>query len=131
MKNLLKKVMFAGAFVLVGTAVAGAAENAANLANVTVNNSGLCDLIIQMQNVFKILRTLAFVGAAFVVAQWAWSYIKAGDVKMDELKDKGTGLLVGFILLFAIGAVLSFVLSSTGMEAIGCKEQLLSGWNSL
>lgn len=131
MKNLLKKVIFAGAFVLVGTAVAGAAENAANLANVTVNNSGLCDLIIQMQNVFKILRTLAFVGAAFVVAQWAWSYIKAGDVKMDELKDKGTGLLVGFILLFAIGAVLSFVLSSTGMEAIGCKEQLLSGWNSL
>ena len=131
MKNLLKKVMFAGAFVLVGTAVAGAAENAANLANVTVNNSGLCDLIIQMQNVFKILRTLAFVGAAFLVAQWAWSYIKAGDVKMDDLKDKGTGLLVGFILLFAIGAVLSFVLSSTGMEAIGCKEQLLSGWNSL
>ena len=115
MKNLLKKVMFAGAFVLVGTAVAGAAENAANLANVTVNNSGLCDLIIQMQNVFKILRTLAFVGAAFLVAQWAWSYIKAGDVKMDDLKDKGTGLLVGFILLFAIGAVLSFVLSSTGI----------------
>lgn len=131
MKNLLKKVMFAGAFVLVGTAVAGAGENAANLANVTVNNSGLCDLIIQMQNVFKILRTLAFVGAAFLVAQWAWSYIKAGDVKMDDLKDKGTGLLVGFILLFAIGAVLSFVLSSTGMEAIGCKEQLLGGWNNL
>ena len=127
MKNLLKKVIFAGAFVLVGTAVAGAGQNAAGLANVTVNNSGLCDLIIQMQNVFKILRTLAFVGAAFLVAQWAWSYIKAGDVKMDDLKDKGTGLLVGFILLFAIGAVLSFVLSSTGMEAI----ELLGGWNSL
>lgn len=129
MKKMLKKIGFAGLVILAGATVAVAAQPGAGGVGV-VNNDGLCGLIIQMQGVFKILRTLAFVGAAFLVAQWAWSFIKAGEVKMDDLKDKGTGLLVGFILLFSVGAVLQFLLSSTGMSAIGCVPELTTGWNS-
>lgn len=129
MKKMLKKIGFAGLVILAGATVAVAAQPGAGGVGV-VNNDGLCGLIIQMQGVFKILRTLAFVGAAFLVAQWAWGFIKAGDVKMDDLKDKGTGLLVGFILLFSVGAVLQFLLSSTGMDAIGCVPELTTGWNS-
>ncbi len=129
MKKMLKKIGFAGLVILAGATVAVAAQPGAGGVGV-VNNDGLCGLIIQMQGVFKILRTLAFVGAAFLVAQWAWGFIKAGDVKMDDLKDKGTGLLVGFILLFSVGAVLQFLLSSTGMNAIGCVPELTTGWNS-
>lgn len=129
MKKMLKKIGFAGLVILAGATVAVAAQPGAGGVGV-VNNDGLCGLIIQMQGVFKILRTLAFVGAAFLVAQWAWGFIKAGEVKMDDLKDKGTGLLVGFILLFSVGAVLQFLLSSTGMSAIGCVPELTTGWNS-
>ena len=129
MKKMLKKIGFAGLVILAGATVAVAAQPGAGGVGV-VNNDGLCGLIIQMQGVFKILRTLAFVGVAFLVAQWAWGFIKAGDVKMDDLKDKGTGLLVGFILLFSVGAVLQFLLSSTGMTAIGCVPELTTGWNS-
>ena len=129
MKKMLKKIGFAGLVILAGATVAVAAQPGAGGVGV-VNNDGLCGLIIQMQGVFKILRTLAFVGAAFLVAQWAWGFIKAGDVKMDDLRDKGTGLLVGFILLFSVGAVLQFLLSSTGMNAIGCVPELTTGWNS-
>lgn len=89
---------------------------------------GVCQLIEKMQDVFQILRVLAFVGSGFYIAGWAWDYISKGEAKMDDLKKKGTGLLVGFTLLFAIGIVLSFVLSAAGQEMIGCSEQLIGGW---
>ena len=80
-----------------------------------------------MYDVFRILRTLAFVGAAFIIAGWAWGYISKGEVKLDDLQKKGTGMLVGFVLLFGIGIVLSFFLSSAGMSAIGC-DNIILGW---
>lgn len=92
---------------------------------------GVCELISKMQSVFQILRVLAFVGSGFYIAGWAWEYIskpKAGDDAIKDLKTKGTGLLIGFTLLFAIGVVLSFVLSAAGQEAIGCSAQLIGGW---
>lgn len=126
MKNLLKKIGFAGVVVLSGAVAAVAAPAAAG-----VSNNGLCMLISRMYGVFEILRTLAFVGAAFIIAGWAWGYIKDGKgVDMEELRKRGTGMLVGFILLFAIGIVLSFFLSSTGLDAIGCKDVILS-WGQM
>ena len=126
MKNLLKKIGFAGVVVLSGAVAAVAAPAAAG-----VSNNGLCMLISQMYGVFRILRTLAFVGAAFIIAGWAWGYIKDGKgVEMEDLRKKGTGMLVGFILLFGIGIVLSFFLSSTGLDAIGCKDIILS-WGQI
>lgn len=91
------------------------------------NPNGLCGLIGQMHEVFVILRTLAFVGAAFIIAGWAWKYISSGDVKMDDLKKQGTGMLVGFVLLFGIGVVLSFFMSQGGMNAIGCAN-IIQNW---
>lgn len=126
MKNILKKIGFASVVVLSGAVAAVAAPAAAG-----VSNNGLCVLISQMYGVFKILRTLAFVGAAFIIAGWAWGYIKDGKgVDMEDLRKKGTGMLVGFILLFGIGIVLSFFLSSTGLDAIGCREVILS-WGQM
>ena len=87
---------------------------------------GICGLISRLQDVFKFLRTLAFIGAAFYIAQWAWDFIKAGDAKVDDLKKKGIGLLTGFIMLFSIGILLSFVLSATGGQVLGC---VTDGWN--
>lgn len=123
MKNLLKKLGFAGIVVLTGASAAMAAA-AAGVGG--VNNSGLCDLIGQMYRVFQILRTLAFVGAAFIIAGWAWGYISKGEVKMDDLQKKGTGMLVGFVLLFGIGIVLQFFLSSAGLGLIGCQDVILN-----
>lgn len=122
MKNLLKKLGFAGIVVLTGASAALAAV----AGGAGVNNSGLCNLIGRMYGVFQILRTLAFVGAAFIIAGWAWGYISKGEVKMDDLQKKGTGMLVGFVLLFGIGIVLQFFLSSAGLGLIGCQDVILN-----
>ena len=122
MKKLLQKFGVAGIVVLAG----GAAAMAVGAGGVGVDQTGLCALIGQMQGVIKILRTLAFVGAAFIIAGWAWGYISKGEVKMDDLKTKGTGMLVGFVLLFGIGIVLQFFLSSAGLELIGCQDAILN-----
>ncbi len=78
-----------------------------------------CVLIGSMQGVFKTMRTLAFVGAGFCIAGWAWGFITAGEAKMDDLKKKGVGLLVGFTLLFGIGIVLQFLPGIAGCAAVG------------
>lgn len=127
MKKLMKKLGFAGVATIAGTAVAMAAQAPAGAG---VNMSGLCALIGQMYGVFQILRTLAFVGAAFIIAGWAWGYISSGKVEMDDLRKKGTGMLVGFVLLFGIGVVLQFFLSSTGLGMIGCSE-LITSWGRM
>ena len=89
----------------------------------------MCKLIARMQDVFKLLRILAFVGAGFYMAGWAWDYISnAGSdkgFKLEDVKKKGISLLVGFTLLFAIGVVISFLLSATGDNDASCVG---SGW---
>lgn len=122
MKGLLKKIGFAGAVIMAGASMPALAAAAAG-----VNTDSMCGLIGQMYGVFRILRTLAFVGAAFMIAKWAWGYISSGKVDLNDLKEKGTGMLVGFVLLFGIGVVLSFFLSSTGLGVIGCPE-LITSW---
>ncbi len=130
MKSLLKKIGVAGFVMLAGGAAALADPAAGGVA--AVNADGLCGIINEMYGVFKILRTLAFVGAAFIIAGWAWGYISAGKgVDMEELKKRGTGMLVGFVLLFGIGVVLQFfIFSDTGLSAIGC-EDVISKWGML
>ena len=124
MKEILKKVGFAGAVIMAGASVPALAAAAAG----EINAEGICGLIGQMYGVFKILRTLAFVGAAFIIAGWAWGYISSGKVEMDDLRKKGTGMLVGFVLLFGIGVVLQvFLFTNNGLALIGCSN-LITNW---
>ena len=125
MKGLLKKIGFAGAVIMAGASMPALAAAAAG----GINANGICGLIGQMYGVFRILRTLAFVGAAFIIAGWAWGYIsKPADMKLDDLKTKGTGMLVGFVLLFGIGVVLQvFLFTNNGVELIGC-QNLITNW---
>lgn len=89
----------------------------------------ICTLIGKMQGIFKTLRILAFVGAGFYMAGWAWDFISKGEAKMDDMKKKGIGLLVGFTLLFIIGIILSFLLSQGGQTQLGCENLIKTGWN--
>ena len=113
MKKIINKINFA----IIAAMVSGPA--------LAANDAGVCALIVQMQSVFRILRTLAFVGAAFVVAGWAWGYISSGKVELKDVQGKGIGMLVGFILLAGIGVVLTAVTSTAGLEVMGCVK---SGW---
>lgn len=117
MKKLMTKFNFAliGVMVSMPAFAAGAA-----------GGNGLCNLMNQMHGVFSTLRTLAFVGAAFVIAGWAWGYISKGKVEMKDLQEKGVGMLVGFVLLFGIGIVLSFFMSEAGQNSMGCP--VLANW---
>jgi len=89
--------------------------------------SPVCGLITGLKPVINVLRTLAFVGAAFVLMDWAWGFIKAGEVKKDDLEKKGLGMLVGFFLLFAVGLILQFVGSGKGAEFFNCDITFLGG----
>jgi hypothetical protein len=110
----MKKYGFAVLAIFIGMTAANAAPNAAPV------TGDVCILIAGMQGVFKTLRTLAFVGAAFTIAGWAWGYISSGKAEMPDIKGKGIGLLVGFTLLFSIGIVLQFLGPITGC--------VLTGW---
>ena len=104
MKKVMNKIN--GARVAMMTAVPAFAAGEGG-----VNGSAICDLVTQMAEVFKMLRVFCFVGAAFMIVSWAWGYISKGDVGMEDLKKKGTALIVGFILLFAIGLIFSFLVN--------------------
>lgn len=118
MKKIMNKINFA--IIAVMASAPAFAES--------LDASGFCGLLKELHNVFNWLRILAFIGAAFYIAGWAWDFISKGEAKMDDVKKKGTGLLVGFILLFMIGALLSFVLSVNGMEMVGCKDYAPTVW---
>ena len=86
-----------------------------------VDFGGLCTLIEQFGNVFRMLRTLAFAGAAFVVAGWAWGYISGDSSKvkwLDEGKSKGLGMLIGFGLLASVGLLLTLLPGAAGCNLV-------------
>ncbi len=72
--------------------------------------SGVCELISQLSPVIKTLRTLAFLGAALVLMDWAWKWISSGDLKKDDIKDKGIAMFVlGFVFfIFLIVFIIIF-----------------------
>ena len=79
----------------------------------------------QLVVLIQTLRTLAFIGAAFILMDWAWGWIQKGEVKKDDLKDKGIGMFVGFFVLFGVGLILQFVGSKAGSEYFGCVVKAL------
>lgn len=113
-------------FAIIAMMVSGSAF----AVTVNSNSSGMCELIDKLYDVFKLLRSLAFVGAAFIIAGWAWGYIskageKEGSYSLEDIKKKGTSLLVGFGLFFTIGVLLTFVTSTFGLDTLGCADKLM------
>ena len=113
----MKKVGFALLSMLVVVPAMAATTAAAPDLSQTV-----CELMAQFGSVFNILRILAFVGAGFTIAGWAWGWISKGEgPKTDELQKKGIGLLVGFAVLFGLGAIISAFMSMAGEGgSLGC-----------
>lgn len=109
MKKIMNKVNFAIIAMMVSVPAFAA-----------VNESAICGLMKELKGVFGLLRTLAFIGAAFYIAGWAWEFISKGEAKPDDIKKKGTGLLVGFILLFTIGVLLQILATTSGGTLFGC-----------
>ena len=109
MKKIMNKINFAIVAAMV-----------ANPAFAAVNENAICQLMRDLKGVFSMLRTFAFIGAAFMIAGWAWGYISSGKAEIKDLKDKGMGLLVGFFLLFGVGLVLQFITSAAGGSMLGC-----------
>ena len=118
----MKKIMNKISFALIGLMVSVPAFSA------TATNKPLCDALEKLHGVFELLRTMAFIGAAFYIAGWAWGYISSGKAEMSDVKTKGQGLLVGFSLLFMIGVLLSFVMSATGAKIFGGCDKIITGW---
>ena len=120
----MKKVMDKINFAIIGLMVALPAFAAA-----PAQQDGMCQLVTKLGGLFKTLRTMAFIGAAFYIAGWAWEFIKGGEAKPDEVKKKGIALVVGFSILFLIGAILSFVLAAANPGgSLGCVGQSLQKW---
>lgn len=94
----------------IGAVFAAVATNA-NAAGLDV-----CNIVSQLSGVFKTLRTLAFVGAAFFLLQFAWTTLTAKEIKMDDIMNKGLALLVGTLILFSVGVLINMLVNGQ----LGC-----------
>ena len=102
----MKKIMTKANFAIVGLM--------ASMAPAMAADNGLCNLVKELGNLLGMLRTLAFIGAGFTIAGWAWGYISKGKVELKDVQEKGIGLLVGFVLLFSIGTLLTVFMNMAG-----------------
>ena len=128
MKKIMNKINFAIVAMMVSSSAFAARQvKTIDIANIQGGSNGICDLLNNLHDVFNILRILAFIGAAFYIAGWAWGYIKGGKADLDDVKGKGIGLLVGFSALFLIGILLSFIMSAAGLNILGCGD-ILRKW---
>jgi len=130
MKKIMNKINFAIIAIMVHVPFVAEAANTAAKTTKKINiekdlkgtSSGICDMLANLHSVFNILRIMAFIGAAFYIAGWAWGYISSGKAEVKDVKEKGIGLLIGFSALLLVGVVLSFIMSASGLEIIGCPE---------
>lgn len=95
--------------------------------------NGMCELIAEMQDIFNLIKILAIVGAGFMLAKYAWEAISTGKLNNETDLVKGAQkiglpMLIGLILLFAIGTILQVLTSATGAELIGCSTEIFQGW---
>ena len=105
MKKLMKKLNFA--LIGIMASVPAFAETATNAKAGEID----CNLIIRLQQVFKVLRTAALIGMAFYLASQAWGYISKGEAKVEDVKKQGVAVIVGVAMLFMISVILTFVLT--------------------
>lgn len=120
-----KKLLFLSVFLF-----AVAITNSATAAETAVFQVSpeMCELIEKLQETFKLLRILAFLGAGFILAKYGWEAISSGKIGGKDLiegvKTSGIAMIVGFALLFMVGVVITFILNG---RATGC-DALMHGW---
>lgn len=117
MKKLMNKFNFALVAVMVATPAFA--------------DSPMCDLVKRLGHIFGWIRNLAFVGAAFIIAAWAWDFISKGEVKMDDVKKKGMGMFVGFLLLFSIGILINFLLGAADVGGSFQCQGAFDDWGTI
>ncbi len=101
----MKKIVNKISFVLISAMTSVSALAADNTGSAIQD----CAFVDKLHQVFRLLQAFAFIGAAFFIAGWAWDFIAGGKAEVKTIKEKGTGLLVGFLLLFMVGVILGFV----------------------
>ena len=72
----------------------------------------VCVIINALAGVFATLRILCFAGAAFILMKWGWEFISTGGKEgkvLDDIKGKGLGMVIGFLLLFSVGLITMFI----------------------
>lgn len=120
-----KKINFLSVF-LIAIAITGSAAAADE--SVFQVGPEMCRLIEELQDVFKILRVLAFLGMGFILAKYGWEAISAGKIGGKDLiegvKTSGVAMIVGVALLFMINVLIGFLLNG---RATGC-DALTGGW---
>ena len=109
----------------------GAAKKAANEATKVEISKDMCELIKSLQGVFKTLRILAFIGAAFLLARAGWDAILTGKLGGKDKVTEGAiavgmPMIIGFAILFMIGILLGALANG---RITGCNGVLFSGWN--
>jgi hypothetical protein len=109
MKKLIRIIGF-GAFAIL----------IASTAYADMDTNSLCTLVNELKGVFNILRTLAFVGAAFVIASIGWDAIIKKEYKWTEDGKKHLiAMIVGFTLLFSVGIILTFLTNGKLLSCVG------------
>lgn len=120
----MKKVMTKFNFALLGLMMAMSSVWAQDQGATTKSTVDIdCAMIETLGQILGTLRILAFIGAGFTIAGWAWGYISRGEVGLDDVKKKGVALLVGFGLLFSIGIALGFFQGLNTEKAVLCLDK--------
>ncbi|MBE6461960.1 MAG: hypothetical protein E7006_03940 [Alphaproteobacteria bacterium] len=122
----MKKLIYKLNFAIVGI-MASSRVMAAGGAASSKGMEGICTLANEFGYIFNLMRTLAFIGAGISIAGWAWGYISGGKAVdiTKEVKEKGFGMLLGFILLFSIGTVLQIFMQMAGEGgSLGCEVNI-------
>jgi hypothetical protein len=110
MKKNLKVIAFAGLALLLFAVPSFATDTSA------VHYKEPCALITELGGLLNVLKVLAFLGAAFILAGQAWTWITASEFKMDDAKKRGVAMLVGFTLLFGLGLIIQFLPGTLGCQ---------------
>jgi len=108
--KFMKNILLSALMVVIGTSMVGAVGIGAMPG--ATQQPNICILIDGLGYIFNVLRILCFAGAAFVLMGWAWGFMLGGEgknVSLDDAKKKGTGMIIGFILLFSVGLLVQFM----------------------
>ena len=116
MRRTLKVFVFVLSIVITNVGVALAEDGL----ETGYDYSNICGLIKELSVLLTVLKVLAFAGAAFVLAAWAWDWITkggSGDINLlEDAKKRGIAMFVGFTLLMLVASIIQFLPGFAGCK---------------